>query len=274
MKIVCNVWHKVSELRKTSADISGWDYSAKFAKKHKLTNKSMSWCYGDNPSTWVPEPVEVAMNSENELVYKFANSLPCYEKTKEKFNTAAGVFISHNRGEFGGELIAPNQNTIYGNYVEVFEAFGKIYAIDSCNHLSIGHIKIIEFTDSLEPIELYSTYNICDGVEYISFKALFIDESIYILASGEFSSELICEKSKPEDKSYLFEISKNGFNIKAEFDCGFTWVKNMIIHNNKMILGMDKVVTIVDLSTKEITTYTPISIEAEEDIIIQLKSIK
>lgn len=70
-----------------------------------------------------------------------------------------------------------------------------------------------------------------------------------------------------QGKSYLFEISETGFAIKAEFDNSFDWVKNMVVLNYHMILGMDKVVADVDITNKTITGYTPISLEAEADII-------
>ena len=41
----------------------------------------------------------------------------------------------------------------------------------------------------------------------------------------------------------------------------------MIVKNGKMILGVDKAVVTADLQTKEIKAYTPISVEAEENII-------
>ena len=41
----------------------------------------------------------------------------------------------------------------------------------------------------------------------------------------------------------------------------------MIVKNGKMILGVDKAVVTVDLQTKEIKAYTPISVEAEKHII-------
>ena len=40
------------------------------------------------------------------------------------------------------------------------------------------------------------------------------------------------------------------------YECGY-----------KMILGADKAVVTADLQTKEINAYTPISVEAEENIL-------
>ena len=52
-----------------------------------------------------------------------------------------------------------------------------------------------------------------------------------------------------------------------EFDYWFSEVKNICVDNNRLIIGMDKVVAIVNLETKEIKAYTPISTEAEKDIL-------
>ena len=60
--------------------------------------------------------------------------------------------------------------------------------------------------------------------------------------------------------------SKKIINI-IEFDYWFSEVKNICVDNNRLIIGMDKVVAIVNLETKEIKTYTPVSIEAEKDIL-------
>ena len=41
----------------------------------------------------------------------------------------------------------------------------------------------------------------------------------------------------------------------------------MIVKNGKMILGVDKAGVGIDLQTKEINAYTPLSVEAEKHII-------
>ena len=44
-------------------------------------------------------------------------------------------------------------------------------------------------------------------------------------------------------------------------------MENRVVEDNKLIVGMDKIVAIIDLYTKEIKAYTPISIEAEKNIL-------
>lgn len=84
------------------------------------------------------------------------------------------------------------------------------------------------------------------------------DERAYILLSDHIGKN---------PKSVLLEISENGDMLKTEFDCDFQLVFNMLVSDGKMFLGADKAVVVFDLQTKEIKAYTPISVEAEENII-------
>ena len=70
-----------------------------------------------------------------------------------------------------------------------------------------------------------------------------------------------------DKKSFLYEIKDRKIINTIEFDYWFSEVKNICVDNNRLIIGMDKVVAIVDLETKEIKAYTPISVEAEKDIL-------
>lgn len=100
--------------------------------------------------------------------------------------------------------------------------------------------------------------------ENLGFEARYVTgERAYILVSGSVSARSGGEKLK----SILLEISENGIDAKTEFDCGFYLVFNMIVKNGKMFLGADKAVVVFDLQMKEINAYTPISVEAEENIL-------
>lgn len=93
----------------------------------------------------------------------------------------------------------------------------------------------------------------------MGFKARYVtDERAYILLSDRVGEN---------PKSVLLEISENGDMLKTEFDCDFQLVFNMLVSDGKMFLGADKAVVVVDLQTKEINTYTPLSVEAEKYII-------
>lgn len=251
-------------LRETNIDISGCYYSEKYAEEHNLTDKYMSRCFGENPTVWIPEQVEVTLKGEEVLcrIRKIGN---WYEKQKNKFITSSGTFISDNRGEFGGWLTIPNGEKLYGNFIQVFELENKIYAIDSCNHIGVGHIKIYVFSENLEALEIYSNLQNDNYSEWISFKAMFAYQNrLFVLVSGRV---IFDSYNNSKEKSYLVEISDGKVINELSFDIEFCWVYNMIIKSNHMILGMDKVVAVVDLATHDIKAYTPISIEAEMDIV-------
>lgn len=79
-----NVRKNIKLLRKTNIDISGCYYSEKYAEEHNLADKYMSRCFGENPSVWIPEQVEVTLKGEEVLcrIRKIGN---WYEKQKNKF---------------------------------------------------------------------------------------------------------------------------------------------------------------------------------------------
>ena len=58
-----NSWKSINELRETTIDISGCSYSLKYAEKHNLIEKKHSEHFGENPSMWIPEPIEVTVNN-------------------------------------------------------------------------------------------------------------------------------------------------------------------------------------------------------------------
>lgn len=265
-----NSWKSINELRETTIDISGCSYSLKYAEKHNLIEKKHSEHFGENPSMWIREPIEVTVNNNSEILYRTKEVGTWYEKQKETFETSLGTFISHNHGEFGGQLITPKE-TLCGNFVEVFECNNIVYAIDSCDHMCMGHIKIYAFSDKLKAIKLYESIDFWENdkiYESLSFKGLCVKEDrSYILSAGSVEHDYMTENKKIEEKSFLYEIKDGKIINTIEFDYWFSEVKNIYVDNNRLIIGMDKVVAIVDLETKEIKAYTPISIEAEKDIL-------
>lgn len=162
-----------------------------------------------------------------------------------------GTFVSRDYGEFGGALETPG-GEINGNFCDIFEAGGKIYAVDSLSHLGLASTTIYSFDRDCKHHKIFSDEN-------LGFKARYVtDERAYILLSDHVGKN---------PKSVLLEISENGDMLKTEFDCDFQLVFNMLVSDGKMILGADKAVMTVDLQTKEIKAYTPISVEAEKHII-------
>lgn len=135
------------------------------------------------------------------------------------------------------------------NELSLFEFNSKVYAIDSLNHMGIGHTCIYEFDKELNVNILFET----ESREMVSLSSLIIEESrILILVSGAILGESgTFDGISP--CSYLFEISKDGFNKIAVFDYSFHFVYNMLLIDNELIVGMDKVVAFGDIKTKEIS---------------------
>ena len=141
---------------------------------------------------------------------------------------------------------------INGNFCDIFEAGGKIYAVDSLSHLGLASTTVYSFDRGCKYHKIFSDEN-------LGFKARYVtDERAYIFLSD-------CGGENP--KSVLLEISENGDMLKTEFDCDFPLVFNMLVSDGKMFLGADKAVVVFDLQTKEINAYTPLSVEAEKHII-------
>lgn len=243
-----NQWQKLDELRRTDPRICGGYYTKNFLK----TYRSDFYAEGYD---FFPEFVRVA-EKDGEIVCRLAEpDIPDedtpFDIDECVFKTSVGNFVFRNHGEFGGALETPG-GEIDGNFCDVFELGYRVYAVDSLSHLGLASTTIYSFDRDCKHHKIFSDEN-------LSFKARYvIDERAYILLSDRVGEN---------PKSILLEISENGDMLKTEFDCDFPLVFNMLVSDGKMFLGMDKAVVVVDLQTKEINAYTPLSVEAEKHII-------
>lgn len=238
-----NKWQKLNELRKTDPHISGGYYMTEFLKTYRPDFYSEGYSF-------FPEFVEVA-KINGEIVCRLAElDIPDedtpFDINECVFKTSVGTF-----GEFRGALKTPG-GEINGNFCDIFEAGGKIYAVDSLSHLGLASTTIYSFDRDCKYHKIFSDEN-------LGFKARYVtDKRAYILLSDRVGEN---------PKSVLLEISENGDMLKTEFDCDFPLVFNMLVSDGKMFLGADKAIVVVDLQTKEINAYTPLSVEAEKHII-------
>lgn len=253
----------IDELRET-INLCGKMYSSNFyyylyGKEDKLV-RAKSYSNDQVISLFRPEYIEIIQTKSGELNWKAVEQLPDHESEFD-FHSSVGLFHSINRGEFGGKLITP-KTTMHGNFGNLFEFNDKVYAIDSLNHMGVGHTRIYEFKKNANANTLFET----KFDEQLSLSSINIENNrILILISGAILGEQgTFSNSIPY--SCLFEISKNGFNKIAEFEKSFYYVNNILLLNKKLIIGMDKVVAFVDIETKEIRYFTPLTIEAENDI--------
>lgn len=88
-------------------------------------------------------------------------------------------------------------------------------------------------------------------------------ENVYILASG---FNLLNDDSYSLTKLFVID-SNNNFSIIAQYNRFYGFVKNMIIRDNKMYLGLDKCVSVTDLKNGEEKFYTFLSEDAEANIL-------
>lgn len=262
---------KLSDLRQVSVDLCGRMYSKKFVdelkSQGKIKEKESFFRNNTMIALFIQEYIEIKENENGDIMWNAVDKIPSREYEFD-FQSSFGLFRSVNRGEFGGSLITPKV-TLCGNFCKIFEFNGKVYAIDSLSHMSSRHIHIVEF-DNAGNYEFKFKTNFHES---FALSALTIEkECIYILVNGTKRSE----SEKFQDRkpcSYLFAITEEGFCELAKFDYNFICVYNMLLKQNKMILGMDKIVAVADIETKEITAYSPITVDAEEDIkkVMQLK---
>lgn len=243
-----NQWQKLDELRRTDPHICGGYYAKNFLKTYRPDFYAEGYDF-------FPEFVRVA-EKDGEIFCRIEEAnVPDEDAPVDSdecvFKTSVGNFVSRDYGEFGGVLETPG-GEINGNFCDIFEAGGKIYAVDSLSHLGLASTTVYSFDRGYKYHKIFSDENLAFKARYVT------DERAYILLSDRVGEN---------PKSVLLEISENGIDTKTEFDCGFYLVFNMIVKNGKMILGVDKAVVTADLQTKEINAYTPISVEAEKHII-------
>ena len=248
-----NQWQKLNELRRTDPHICGGYYTKNFLKTYRPDFYAEGYDF-------FPEFVRVA-EKDGEIFCRLEEAnVPDEDAPVDSdecmLETSAGTFVSRDYGEFGGALETPG-GEINGNFCDIFEAGGKIYAVDSLSHLGLASTTIYSFDRDCKHHKVFSAEN-------LDFKARYATgERAYILVSGSVSTRSVGENPK----SVLLEISENGDMLKTEFDCDFPLVFNMLVSDGKMFLSADKAVVVFDLQTKEIKAYTPISVEAEKHII-------
>lgn len=243
-----NQWQKLDELRQTDPHICGGYYAKNFLKTYRPDFYAEGYDF-------FPEFVRVA-EKYGEIICRLEEAnVPDEDAPVDSdecvFKTSVGNFVFRNHGEFGGALETPG-GEIDGNFCDVFELGYRVYAVDSLRHLGLASTTIYSFDRDCKHHKIFSDEN-------LGFKARYVtDERAYIL---------LYDRVGENPKSVLLEISENGDMLKTELDCDFPLVFNMLVSDGKMFLGSDKAVVVVDLQTKEINAYTPLSVEAEKHII-------
>lgn len=243
-----NQWQKLDELRRTDPHICGGYYAKNFLKTYRPDFYAEGYDF-------FPEFVRVA-EKDGKIICRLEEAIVPDEDAPVDsdecmLETSLDTFVSRDYGEFGGVLETPG-GEIDGNFCDVFELGDRVYAVDSLSHLGLASTTVYSFDRGYKYHKIFSDEN-------LGFKARYVtDKRAYILLSDHVGKN---------PKSVLLEISENGDMLKTEFDCDFPLVFNMLVSDGKMFLGADKAVVVVDLQTKEINAYTPLSVEAEKHII-------
>lgn len=243
-----NQWRKLDELRRTDPHICGGYYTKNFPKTYRPDFYAEGYDF-------FPEFVKVA-EKDGEIICRLEEpDIPDEDAPIDSdecvFKTSVGNFVSRDYGEFGGVLETPG-GEINGNFCDIFELGDRVYAVDSLSHLGLASTTVYSFDRGYKYHKIFSDENLAFKARYVT------DERAYIL---------LYDRVGKNPKSVLLEISENGDMLKTEFDCDFPLVFNMLVSDGKMFLGADKAVVVVDLQTKEINAYTPLSVEAEKHII-------
>lgn len=301
-------WKELQRLRRASLEIAGKSYSGAFAKSHGLAGreKAISGPFEELPvdniteeewrkqwdkvllksRLWIPEPVEVAVGEGGEFLCRFNPNL--YSKpAQEEFVTSLGRFVSHDNGEFGGEMILPDGKSVFGNFCEVVECGGAVYAVDSCAHMGMGHINVYAFDESLSTQLLYgrglidvmfgdlfsvlldddSSKGNNPTKEWLSFNTLCqADGSLYVISSGQTRSS---KDPKWKNKSRLLQFKEGRLLQTIDFPGTLPRAYSMAVHDGKLLLGFDKFAAVIEPGGMSIEVYALIDREAEEKILQQ-----
>lgn len=277
-----NNWKSLDDLRETDRDYSGLAYSYQYAKNHKDL-KSLGGSYfnsgGSKPRTVsIKEVIEIKEDPTGKILYRVIGKDEPKESCQE-FHTQFGTYLSDNHGEFGGILITPGGKTVGGNFRYIFDLKDKVYAIDTCAHLTIAHFGLFRFVDPDHCCRLYSVggyipilmdYEEHKGItEDLCCQAVDVKEDkAYILLSGHVTREDPDAGRQWWYEERLLKVE----NEEVEEVVRLTGyisrhIRNLIVQGNVLYVSCDKMVIKYDMSEKKSTFFTCLSEEDEADLL-------
>lgn len=253
-------FQSIEDLRQIQTDLAGKSYSVRFAKQSGFSKTQWRYHWSDTGRVYVEQPIEVGKTKQGQIVYRAAKVLQKEEHpTEQWFDTSIGRLYAQNHGEFGGFLITPH-GTLEGNFIEVCEAGGSVYAIDYLNHLLTRRTRTYALYADRPAVKLYDTDEVYIelGAEPTAICAH--RDILYILLTGHIDRSW-------NAVSFLLELEKGNVRRCLRFDTNLGEVCNMLINDGKAILGRDKVITMINLETQRITHLTPLEASAEQDLL-------
>ncbi|MGN1168282.1 MAG: hypothetical protein ACI4S2_17850 [Lachnospiraceae bacterium] len=263
-------WNDIKSLRMIDEPIAGLMYSIPFARANNLLSEKHKNIKEDkyNKVIFEYEPIEIR-RLENDTIQWRRIERDNYIPHPERFDTSVGCFISDDQGEFGGWMKTPF-GSMNGNFVDVFEFDGKIYAIDSMAHMLSAHFNLYEITRGGEISHVYRHINWLDRddkTEDFLFEGKYItEEAVYFLICGH-----VCYYEKPRNRfeveSRLLKLTKGKVEELISMPIGFEYVTNIIVSNGKLFIAQDKMLTEVDLENGEMIHKTFIRGKAVTNLI-------
>lgn len=177
-------------------------------------------------------------------------------------------------GEFGGQLYTPFR-TIYGNFCDVFDFEDKVYAVHSLTHLLSLCFGLYEISKDGNINEVYSLTDYFQGKDYwedLAYCAKYIrdDHNAYILIAGfvkQLKEEVGETRSETRYESRLIHICNGRVETIMVIPEWISEVTNMIVTDDYVYLGHDKMLSIIDRKTKTIEYRTFLSGKAVKNLL-------
>ena len=265
-------WKKLNQLRKIDDSISNLLYSKEYAEANGLVEpepkitkrKKKKRFYFPDKTVYIFQGIEIKESEQGEILWR-----RCGHKStgsRMKYNTQFGEMISDDMGEFGGQLYTPFR-TIYGNFCDVFDFEDKVYAVHSLAHLLSLCFGLYEISKDGNINEVYSLTDYFQGKDYwedLAYCAKYIrdDHNAYILIAG-----YVRQLKEESGESRLIHICNGRVETIMVIPEWVSEVTNMIVTDDYVYLGHDKMLSIIDRKTKAIEYRTFLSGKAVKNLL-------
>ncbi|MBR5504020.1 MAG: hypothetical protein IKV87_06230, partial [Methanobrevibacter sp.] len=178
-------------------------------------------------------------------------------RSVKKFETTIGLIVTDNQDESGGQLYNITEygaeQVGSGNFTGIFEYKGKLYAIDTFNHLYMCRCRLHEIRkheDFFEDIILFESYDLTFGAYYIE------DNYLYFYSDS-------CNNI---GGLYKFNLDNDELTLIEEDLYGGLSVESLIKSNDYIYLLGFYNLGKYDLNTRKMEVYTTFNNEEFEII--------
>mgnify|MGYP003209557760 CR=1 FL=1 len=261
-------WKKLNQLRKIDDSISNLLYSREYAAPKITKRKKKKTFYFPNKTVYIFQRIEIKESEQGKILWRNCE----YKGTDRitKYDTQFGEMTSDDRGEFGGVLYTPFGN-IDGNFCDVFDFEDKVYAVHSLAHLLSLYFGLYEISKDGNINEVYSLTDYFKGKDYcedLAYCAKYIrdDHNAYILIAG-YVKQLKEEFGETRYESRLIHICNGVVDTIMVIPEWIPEVTNMIVTDDYVYLGHDKMLSIIDRKTKAIEYRTFLSGKAVKNLL-------